>query len=180
MVVPPGKDPVLAPTPAVLSFTTIDGSPAPSAQTLTLNNPGAQTLNWLLAIYAPIAASNQTALEHIPGINNNWLSATPDTGAIPAHSSQQISVSVNSSSLLPGAYQGELKFSAPGAIDATQIVAVSLTVQPHCGLVTNSGYLTFIAVLGKTNPSNQSLGLNATASCAGAAAQLEGHAVLFK
>lgn len=165
-VVPPGKYPVLAPTPAVLSFTTTDGSPAPPFQVLTLDNPGNQALNWSLNILASSAASNQTALAHT-GISNSWLSANLNTSSIPAHSSQQIKVSVYSSSLLPGAYQGELQFSAPGAIDPTQIVSVSLTVQPHCGLVTNSGYLTFTAVQGKTNPSNQSLGLNATASCAG-------------
>ena len=75
---------------------------------------------------------------------------------------------MNSSSLLPGTYLGELVFSAPGAVDTPQTVSVSLTVQQHCGLVTTAGYFSFTAVEGKTNPSNQSLGLNATASCAGA------------
>lgn len=158
---------VLAPTPAVLSFTTTDGLGVPPSQILTLENPGNQALNWTLAITASPAASNQTALAHIPGNCNSWLCATRDTGAILARSSQQISVSVNSSSLLPGAYQGELLFSAPGASDPSQVVSVSLTVQPRCALVTNSGYLTFTAVQGQPDPSNQSLGLNATASCAG-------------
>ena len=167
-VLKPGAGALLAITPAVLSFTTTDGSQAPLTQILTLNNPGTQPLNWTLAISASIAASNQSSLAHVSGISNKWLSANLDTGSVPAHSSQQIAVSVNSSSLLPGAYQGELSFSAPGAIDKTQVVSVSLTVQPHCGLVTNSGYLTFTAVQGTTSPSNQSLGLNATASCAGA------------
>ena len=165
---PPGQGPVLALTPAVLSFTTTDGLQAPSTQKLTLDNPGNQPLSWTLAIFSSIAASNQTALARIPGISNNWLSATPDTGSVPAHSSQQISVWVNSNSLLPGAYQGELRFSAPGAVDTTQTVGVSLTEQPRCGLVANSGYLTFTAVQGQPDPGNQSLGLNATASCAGA------------
>lgn len=158
---------VLAPTPAVLSFTTTDGLGVPPSQILTLDNPGNQALNWTLAITASPAASNQTALAHIPGNCNNWLCATRDTGAILARSSQQISVSVNSSSLLPGAYQGELLFSAPGASDPSQAVSVSLTVQPRCALVTNSGYLTFTAVQGQPDPGNQSIGLNATASCAG-------------
>jgi hypothetical protein len=161
--------PVLAPTPAVLSFTTTDGSKAPLALTLTLNNPGTQTLNWSLVITASVSSSNQLAFAHVSGItSSNWLSATPDQGTIPAGSYKQLQVSVNSNSLLPGAYQGYLVFSALGAVDgSSQTVAVSLTVQPHCGLVTNSGYLSFTAVQG-TNPSNQSLGLNATASCAGA------------
>ncbi len=171
VLAPPKQGPVLAATPAVLSFTTVDGSPAPSAQTLTLNNPGTQALNWTLTITSSVSASNQLALANMPGISSNWLSATLVGGTIQtiaAGSSQQIQVSVNSSSLLPGAYQGSLVFSAPGAVDGSiQTVAVSLTVQPHCGLVTNSGYLSFTAVQEKTNPSNQSLGLNATASCAG-------------
>ena len=162
----PNQGAVLAPTPAVLSFTTTDGSPAPPVQVLTLNNPGNKALNWTLGVTSSLAASNQSALARVPGITNNWLSASPASGSVPADSSQQILVSVNSDKLLPGAYQGELLFSAPGAVDTTQTVAVSLTVQPHCGLVTNAGYLTFTAVFGKTNPGNQSLGLNATASCA--------------
>ena len=167
---PPIPGPMLAPTPAVLSFMTTDGSSVPPhAQTLTLNNPGTQALNWSLTINAFASSSNQLALAHMPGISSNWLSVTLDAGTIQAGSSQQLQVSVNSNSLLPGAYQGYLVFSAPGAVDgSSQTVAVSLTVQPHCGLVTNSGYLSFTAVQGKINPSNQSLGLNATASCAGA------------
>ncbi len=163
----PNVGPVLAPTPAVLSFATTDGSPAPSAQQLILNNPGTQTLNWSLTITATASPSNQLALAHIPGISSSWLSVDQPSGQILAGSSQQINVSVNSNSLLPGAYLGYLVFSEPGAVDSSQTVAVSLTVQPHCGLVTNSGSLSFTAVQGQPNPSNQSLGLNATASCAG-------------
>ena len=168
----PGQGAILAPTPAVLTFTTTDGTPVPKPQVpnLTLNNPGNQPLNWKLTIAASSVASNQTALGHIPGNCNYWLCATPDSGSIPPQSSQQITVSINSNNPLPGAYLGALVFSAPGpgGTELTQTVAVSLTVQPHCGLVTNSGYLSFTAVQGQTNPGNQSLGLNATASCAGA------------
>ena len=167
VLAPPIPGSVLAPTPAVLSFTTIDGSKAPPPQALTLNNPGTQTLNWTLAVTASASSSNQLAFAHMQGIGNSWLSVRPDSGIIPAGSYQQLQVSVYSNSLLPGAYQGYLVFSAPGAVDgSSQMVAVSLTVQPHCGLVTNSGYLSFTAVQEKTNPSNQSLGLSATASCA--------------
>ncbi|HKV57667.1 MAG TPA: hypothetical protein VJO32_05275, partial [Ktedonobacteraceae bacterium] len=160
--------PVLAPTPAVLSFTTTDGSPAPLAQLLTLNNPGTQPLYWSLSISASASASNLTALGHMLGASSSWLNADITSGTVLPGSSQPIHVSVNSNSLLPGAYAGNLTFSAPGSVDGNQTVSVSLTVQPNCGLVTNAGYLSFTAVQGQTNPSNQSLGLNATASCAGA------------
>ena len=159
--------PVLAPAPAVLSFTTTDGLPAPSPLPLVLNNPGTRDLSWTLTIMTSASSPNQLALPHTPGISSNWLSVNQSSGTILKGSSQTIQVSVNSSSLLPGAYLGDLVFSSPGAVDgSSQTVAVSLTVQPHCGLVTNSGSLSFTAVQG-TNPSNQSLGLNATASCAG-------------
>src|SRR6266849_5691310 len=102
------------------------------------------------------------------GASSNWLSADSTGGTILAGASQKLYVRVNSKSLLPGAYQGDLVFIAPGAADTPQRVSVSLTVQQHCGIVTTAGYLSFTAVEGKTNPSNQSLGLNATASCAGA------------
>ncbi|HEU0000531.1 MAG TPA: carboxypeptidase regulatory-like domain-containing protein [Ktedonobacteraceae bacterium] len=160
--------PVLAPTPAVLSFTTTDGSAAPPAQLLTLNNPGTQPLIWSLSISASTSASNLSALGHMQGASSTWLSADITSGTVLAGSSQQIHVSVNSNSLLPGAYVGSLLFSAPGSVDGNQTVSVSLTVQPNCSLVTNAGYLSFTAVQGQTNPSNQSLSLNATASCAGA------------
>jgi hypothetical protein len=74
---------------------------------------------------------------------------------------------VQSQCLLPGSYTGTLKFTANGAIDNPQEVNISLTVQPHCGLVTSTGYLAFTVVAGQNNLANQTLSLNATASCAG-------------
>jgi hypothetical protein len=78
-----------------------------------------------------------------------------------------LAVNVQSQCLLPGVYTGKLKFNAVGAIDTSQAVNVSLTVQPHCGLVTSTGYLAFTVVQGRDNVSNQTLSLNTTASCAG-------------
>ncbi|HVB74253.1 MAG TPA: carboxypeptidase regulatory-like domain-containing protein [Ktedonobacteraceae bacterium] len=169
---PANPGPVLVLSPAVLSFTTIDGSsPNPNEQMVTLTNPGNQSLKWSLGISNPATGSTQSA-----GVNN-WLSVklqpqgTSITSSsiieLPAGGSQQLYVSVNSLNLLPGAYLGELAFSAQGALDPSQQVSVSLTIQPHCGVVTAPGYLSFSAVLGGTLPANQSLGVNATASCAG-------------
>ena len=67
----------------------------------------------------------------------------------------------------PGAYTGTLLFTANGAIDSSQAVNVSVVVQPHCGLVTSTGFLAFTVVAGQNTLANQSLSLNATASCAG-------------
>src|SRR5437667_7280704 len=46
---PPNAGPVLAVSPALLSFTATDGQPNSSQQTLTISNPGSHTLNWSLA-----------------------------------------------------------------------------------------------------------------------------------
>lgn len=160
----PANTPVLALSPAALTFVASDGSsPEPPYQILTISNPGSQTLTWTLA-----AISSTTALAQQPGMPENWLSASRTQGQIPAQSTEQIQINVQSTGLLPGAYLGSLEFSAPGAADSSQTVGVSLTVQPHCGLLTTPGFLSFTAVQGGAGASSQALSLNATASCNGA------------
>lgn len=162
---PLNPGPVLSLSPAALSFTAVDGGSPPPSQTLTINNPGSQPLNWSLATSASSTASTMVAIAHALGGTGNWLSADNLSGNVPAQSSQQINISVSSSDLLPGAYTGTLTFSAPGALDNQQKVSVSLTVQPHCGLVTTTGFLPFTVVQGKVNSSSQAVGLSATESC---------------
>jgi hypothetical protein len=165
----PANTPVLELSPAALTFVTTDGSSQTLTQTLTISNPGSQTLSWILT-----ANSSTTAPAQQAGVPGNWLSASQKLGTLPAHVSEQLSVSVRSAALLPGAYLGSLIFTALGTDgqpvpDSPQTVGVSLTVQPHCGLVTTPGYLTFTIVQGGASPSAQALSLNSTASCNGAA-----------
>ena len=150
---PPNAGPVLALAPALLSFTATDGVQNTSPQTLTISNPGSRTLNWSLA--------------PVQGLTCNWLSATLMVGSVPPGGSMTLTVNVQSQCLLPGSYIGTLEFTALGAIDTPQAVNVSLVVQPHCGLVTSTGYLAFTVVAGQNTLANQTLSLNATASCAG-------------
>ena len=96
-----------------------------------------------------------------------WLSATPASGTVLPGTTQSLQVDVQSKCLLPGAYTGTLTFTANGAIDSSQEVNVSVVVQPHCGLITSTGFLGFTVVAGQTTLANQSFSLNATASCAG-------------
>jgi hypothetical protein len=160
---------VLVLTPALLSFTTTDGEPPnPGSQTLTMSNPGSRMLNWSLATNDQATATTQVSLLHALGPNANWLSTNITSGIVPPGAIRTIQVTVNSQHLLPGAYIGTLTFSAPGAYDSPQSVNVSITVQPHCGIVTSLGGMSFIAVQGQSNPANRSLSLNATSSCAGA------------
>jgi BACON domain-containing protein len=165
---PPNTGPVLALSPALLSFTTTDGDRSYYNQYLTISNPGTRTLNWSRTIIDPATATTQSSLSQSPGSTCNWLSAYPGSGAVAPGATSSIKVIVNSSCLLPGAYIGTLKFTgAGGTVDSSQSVNVSLTVQPHCGIVTSTGYMAFTAVEGQSNPGNQTLSLNATASCAG-------------
>jgi hypothetical protein len=164
----PANTPVLELSPAALTFVTTDGSSQTLTQTLTISNPGSQTLKWSLT---PVPSTSASAGQS--GVSGNWLSASPTSGTLPAHVSEQIRIAVSSAELLPGAYLGSLIFTALGTDgqqvpDSPQTVGVSLTVQPHCGLVTTPGYLTFTVVQGGASPSAQALSLNSTASCNGA------------
>jgi hypothetical protein len=163
----PNAGPVLSLTPAVLSFTTADGNAQTLTQVLTISNPGSQTLNWSVSVSDPASQSNQNSLFHMPGAKSDWLSTDLASGTIWAGSSEPIQVKVQSSSLLPGTYLGTLVFSGRGAVDNPQSVSISLTVQPHCGLIISPGGLSFTTVQGQGNPSNQTLNVSLTTSCDG-------------
>lgn len=163
----PGAGPVLSLTPAVLSFTATDGNTQTLSQMLTVSNPGSKMLSWSLSVTDPATQSSQNALFHMLGAKADWLSTDLTSGTVPAGSSESIQVQVQSASLLPGTYLGVLLFNGRGALDGPQSVSVSLTVQPHCGLVVSPGGLSFTAVQGQGNPSNQTLNLSLTSSCDG-------------
>lgn len=159
---------VLVVTPAVLSFTALDGGASPAAQALTISNPGSQPLAWTLASNNPVLLNSQNVLLHSFNIGNNWLTTDQTSGTIAPHSSGTVQVMVNSADLLAGVYSAMLVFNGgQNTFDTPQNVGVSLTVQPHCGLQLNTGSMSFTAVSGQGNPANQSLTLNATESCSG-------------
>jgi hypothetical protein len=160
---------VLVVTPAVLSFTALDGQSSPGVQELTINNPGSQPLSWSLENNSttPITFAGEQLLLHLFG-NKNWLLPTPQSGVVPPGQTAIVHVFVDSQILLPGVYSSNLVFNAgSGTIDSPQVVGVSLTVQPRCGLILSAGNVSFNAVIGQSNPSNQALSLSATSSCAG-------------
>jgi hypothetical protein len=171
-VLPLTPGPVLALSPALLSFSANDGQVTPpAAQTLTISNPGTRPFSWSLASpnQDQATATAQLSLLRALGPAGNWLSASPVSGVVAPGATAAIQVVVSSQSILPGTYTGTLLFTAPGAIDSPQAVNVSLTVLPHCGIVTNSGFLSFTAVQNQSTLGTQALSLNATVSCAGAA-----------
>src|SRR5579875_1032680 len=164
---PANAGPVLVVTPAVLSFTALDGQQAPPVQQLVINNPGTQTLSWSLEnnVATPTTFAGEQLLLHLFG-DQNWLLTSPSSGQVAPGQSAVVRISVNSQPLLPGVYTSNLVFNASGgAINNQQVVGISLTVQPNCGLVLSSGSVSFTAVAGQSNPSNQALSLSTTGSC---------------
>ena len=163
----PSNAPVLQVTPPLLSFTALDGGANPTPQTLTISNPGSQPLHWSLASNTSFMMGNQLLLMQSLNTSSNWLNTYPTSGVVMPHQSASVQVYVQSHNLLPGVYTDTLNFNGGGAADNTQSVSASLTVQPNCGLLLSTGYMSFTGVSGQGNPSNSSLSLSATPSCSG-------------
>jgi hypothetical protein len=167
---PPDAGPVIALSPALLTFTTTDGNANSSKQSLNISNPGSLPLSWSVVSNSSPSAIPQASSTQTPGSNCHWLSTDTQLGTVQPGLTSSIQVIVNSQCLLPGAYIGVLQFNPipiGASFDGPQSVNVSITVQPHCGIVTSSGTMSFNAVGGEGNLGNQTLNLSATASCAG-------------
>ena len=165
---PPDAGPVISLVPPLLAFTTTDGSTTPATQLVTLSNPGQQTLYWALNAGTTTTTTMESTTPGPATLPVSWLTTDVHSGELAAGASQQIRVTTFGQNLLPGSYMLPLTFSATqksGAFDTPQMLNVSLTVQPHCGLLTSTGILDFTAVVGQSNPGNHTLGLNATSSC---------------
>src|SRR5947209_20456327 len=96
----PGHEAVLQLTPAVLSFTGVDGSASSVPELVTVSNPGVRALNW--------SASSGTQ------DGSNWLTLSPQSGTVTKGNSQPVSIGVHSSMLLPGVCYSDVTFSNPG------------------------------------------------------------------
>ncbi|HEX4205056.1 MAG TPA: hypothetical protein VHZ51_12855, partial [Ktedonobacteraceae bacterium] len=155
---------VLSLTPVATSFTTVDGSAdAQTPQYVQVNNPGTSPLYWSLASNAPDTSASQVPIE-----NANWLSLAQSSGTVSPGTTALLPVHVQGSSLLPGVYINTLKFTDANGHTAQndpQTMALSLTVQPRCGVSLTTGNLSFTAVVGQGTPNLQSLGLSSTTSC---------------
>src|SRR5256885_10665612 len=121
----PGHEAVLQLTPAVLSFTAVDGGSNPPAQVLTVSDPGVQLLQW--------SASS----------SSNWLAITPQSGDVGKGGSQSVEIGVKTSALLPGTYSGVVTFTGIGPLptrDSPQSIFVrseehTSELQSPCNLV---------------------------------------------
>jgi uncharacterized protein (TIGR03437 family) len=91
--------PLMAVTPASLSFSATPGGAAPPAQTVSLINAGAGVLNW---------AATVTTVS-----GGNWLIVSPLSGIAPS----TLTVSVDTSRLGAGKFAGSITLKASGAPD---------------------------------------------------------------
>lgn len=110
--------PLIALSPANLSFDAPQGGANPAPQPLQIRNAGGGTLTW--------SASTPAA----------WLFVNPPSGTLPGGSSAALSVTVNTAGLLEGTYLGEFTFSAAGAANSPQRIPVVLNVNnvPKIGI----------------------------------------------
>jgi uncharacterized protein (TIGR03437 family) len=134
-----GQPAALLPTPASLAFTWQSGSVLPSGKSLTVKSGSSA------ASYA-VAVNPGTAL---------WLSASPESGALPA----ALTVRVNPSGLPVGNYAASVQVAATGF--TTIAIPVTLTVTAPLPTLTLSA-TTLDFVTPPNPPADQTIVLNTT------------------
>ncbi len=150
-------------TPPALSFISTDGGTDPASQNLMISNPGSQTLNWSLSVTALQDSFNQ---EFSSQDDVTWLSADETSGAVSPGKNSKINIKIQSKNLLPSVYSALLTFtSGRDTLNAPQAVAVSLTIQPRCGIATNQGTLSFNSTSGPNTIFTHILNLSTTIGC---------------
>lgn len=151
----PGHEPVIQVSPAVLSFTGVDGGTNPTSQVVTISNPGALPLQWNAA-----SATND---------GSNWLSTSPQSGTVTKGNGQAVTVNINSSQLLPGVYYGSVTFSSSGTqavVNNPQTIYVSVTIVPQCTIQVSPGSLSFSGVYLQPSPAAKSISVGVNQGCA--------------
>jgi hypothetical protein len=136
-----------APPPSVLtlsgsslSFTGTAGGSNPTAQSVTVSNTGAGTMNWT-------ASSNQS-----------WLTVSPASGS----NSGTLSIGANLSGLTASTYTGTITVTAAGATGSPKTISVSLVVAAPApaSLTVSSSALSFTGTVNSSNPSAQSVSIS--------------------
>ncbi len=143
--------PTLTVSPASLSFAYQTGGATPAAQSIAI---GGGPLNYRATVSG-----------------GAWLSVSPAGGTAPG----SVSVSVNTTGMAAGAYNGTVTITVPGAVNGTQVVPVTLTVtNPFPTLQISPQTLSFTCATGNTPPipyvlqvASSSTPLNYTASPSG-------------
>ena len=103
----PGAPASLLATPMSLSFVAMQGQSSPAPQTIKVYNQGSQTISWTATSSA------------------SWLKLSASSGTTPA----TLSVSVDTSSLTAGTYNGTVTVTPPSGAGSAQVIAVTLNFQ---------------------------------------------------
>ena len=130
---PAAATPVLAVSPATLSFSSVAGGADPAAKTFSVTNTGTGSLSFTTSDDAP------------------WLSATPTSGTAP----QDVTVSVDTAGLAAGTYTGKVTVTAAGAAGSPKDVAVTLVVNPPPALAVAPASLVLQRDRGRRGPGRQ-------------------------
>jgi Viral BACON domain len=149
----PEHDAIMQISPAVLSFTAVDGSSTATPQQITISNSGGQSMKWSTSANVP------------------WLNVAPPSTAIAPNTFTNAKVSVVTRNLLPGTYTGTLTFAAQNligngnAFHSPQQIVVSITIMPPCILLTDSGMVNFSSAYLQPGPSAKTINVTASAGC---------------
>ena len=109
----------LAVAPQALTFNYAVGGAAPVAQSVTITNVGAGTLNWTASTPGSNPASNGSAY---------WVAASPVAGTAAPGTPGTLSVSINPANLAAGTYTASVQITAAGATGSPASIAVTLIV----------------------------------------------------
>jgi Viral BACON domain len=145
-----GHGPALQVAPSLLSFTASDGGPSPSSQTITVSNPGPHPLQW--------QATTNTA----------WLSVSHQSPLVNSRGNLPVTITVNSSLLIPGTYNGTITLSIQGAglvVGSPQTVFVTVTIMPQCSLLVAPGQLNFASVYPQGSPAAKAISIMTPQGC---------------
>ncbi|MBI2815785.1 MAG: putative Ig domain-containing protein [Acidobacteria bacterium] len=134
----------IVPSPTSLNFTARVRGPIPQTQTLTIGNGGSQFFNW------------QASLD--PANVSDWLSLSQTSGTAGAN----IAVSVTTTNLAPGTYEGMLLITAPGAMNSPTSVKTTYEVTAPPALIFGPATLNFASKPG-SNPASQQLTVTSSA-----------------
>lgn len=154
---PPPTAPIMGAAPLNLNFSTTQGIPNPPGQVVTVSNTGGGPLYWRTQVQV---------------LGFAWLWATPSAGTIAPNQTAQITVGVNTTSLTPNTYVGQVTiFGTDGknntASGSPQTISVSLVVLPPCSLAQPSASsMAFSATAGSGDPSPQTETITASGNCA--------------
>ncbi len=154
---PPPRAPVLAAAPLTLGFSTVQGQPVSSGQTILITNSGQSVLQWNTSVSL---------------LATSWLGVSPTGGRINPGQTATLTVLAAANALTPGTYNGQIVLNGSDTTGQTasgspQTVAVQLQVNPPCALVQpSSSALAFTSIQGGGDPSPQAVTLSASGNCA--------------